>query len=141
MPSFLGKEHATLGTPVGAAIGGGVIFTAVLVLYGAIAASNEDLFWSLFAFSAVLFFMPYIGMVLAFLELRKRDSASARPFKAPGGLPGAYILTFLCLACLLACIALLMFVPNEGVVWEIVIGVIAVLLLGEWCIRYSESEK
>lgn len=141
MPAFLGREHAKLGTPVGAAIAGGGICTVVLVLYGTVAASNEDLFWTLFAFSAVLFFLPYIGMVLAFLKLRVVDAATERPFRVPGGTPVARIASVMCLGCLLFSIALLMYVPGEGIVWEVVIGVFAILLLGELFIRSSEKKE
>ena len=58
LPNFLAKEHATHGTPIGAAFTMGAIVTIILVTYGLLAGSNEDLFWKLFAASAVLFLMP-----------------------------------------------------------------------------------
>jgi hypothetical protein len=43
-------------------------------------------FWSLFAFSAVIFLLPYEGMLLAFVKMRIVDADHHRPFRVPGGL-------------------------------------------------------
>jgi amino acid transporter len=104
-----------------------VVCTLILIVYGRIATSNEDLFWALFAFSAVIFLAPYIGMVLAFQRMRMIDPARERPFKAPY----ARLLTLLCLAGLAGAIALLFYVPGEGLQWETILGVFGALVLGE----------
>ena len=63
----------------------GIVSTICLVLYGFMSGSNEDLFWSLFAFSAVIFLLPYQGMMLTFLKMRRVDADHPRPYRVPGG--------------------------------------------------------
>ncbi|GJL90585.1 APC family permease [Hyphococcus sp.] len=127
LPGFFGILNKTHGAPVGSAISMGVVCTLMLLVYGRIATSNEDLFWALFAFSAVIFLAPYVGMVLAFQRMRKIDPARERPFKAPF----AGLLTVLCLAGLFGAIALLFYVPGDGFQWETIVGVLGALVLGE----------
>jgi len=131
-----GKKH---GGPKGAALCMGVVCSLALILYGGLANSNEDLFWSLFSFSAVIFMLPYIGMVLAFLKLRLSDPESVRPFRLRGGPVVALILTGLCVFVLIATIFLFVFVPGEGLQWPTIWGVIAVLLIGEGLMRISRA--
>ena len=140
MPSFLGKEHKRFGTPVGAAIGLGVISTTVFAVYGFVAGSNEDLFWSLFACSAVLFLLPYIGLLLAFAKMRIVDAERPRPYKVPGGLLVALLLTAICVAILGITIFLFIYVPGAGVDWPVAIGCVVAMILGEMAIRLSEKE-
>lgn len=51
----------------------GIFGTLTLIFYGFLSNSNADLFWSLFAFSAVIFLLPYIGMLFAFIKSRNVD--------------------------------------------------------------------
>ena len=92
--------------PQGAAILMGIVCTAALILYGGLASTNEDLFWSLFSFSAVIFMLPYIGMVLAFAKLRFSEPTAPRPFRVAGGTLGACLLSGICVIILFATIAL-----------------------------------
>lgn len=133
-----GKEH---GGPIGAAICMGVVCSLALVLYGGLASSNEDLFWSLFSFSAVIFMLPYIGMVLAFLKLRFSDPDTTRPFRAPGGQVGAIVIAGLCVSVLIMTIVLFLYVPGEGLQQSTIWGVLVVLLVGEALIRLSKGHR
>ena len=101
LPRFLGHEHRRYGTPVGSAVVMGIITTAILAGYGLIATSNEDLFWDLFASSAVLFLLPYIGAIGAFLYMRVHDADRPRPFRVPGGMFFASLVTLVCIGLLL----------------------------------------
>ena len=141
LPNFLAKEHATHGTPVGAAFTMGTIVTIILVTYGLLAGSNEDLFWKLFAASAVLFLMPYVGAVAAFLRARRTDPDRERPFRVPGGMPLAIVITSVCIFILLTSILLFMYVPGAGFDWPVVFGSLAAIVLGEIAIRYAEHES
>jgi amino acid transporter len=85
LPALVRHREPSNGTPLGAAVLMGCISSAALLLYGFLAGSNEDLFWSLFAFSGVLFLLPYVGMVMAFLSMRRKDPTHPRPFRVPGG--------------------------------------------------------
>jgi len=141
LPSILGKEHPRYGTPVGAAVAMGAVSTAVLLLYGLMASTNEDLFWSLFSFSAVIFLLTYIGMMLAFLKLRRDDADKPRPFLVPGGPFAAKFMAYLCLAVILLAIVLFVFVPGEGMQWPVLIGTIITMLIGEVLVRTAERES
>ena len=96
LPAVFGREHRVHETPVGAAILMGIVSTVILLTYGVLATTNADLFWSLFAFSAVIFLIPYVVLVFAFLKMRRADGDRPRPFRVPGGMAGATIITVLC---------------------------------------------
>ncbi|MBT8101552.1 MAG: APC family permease, partial [Gammaproteobacteria bacterium] len=139
LPTFLSIEHQKYKTPLGAAITTGVVGTLVIVLYGALSGSNEELFWSLFACSAVIFLLPYAGMVLAFARMRMVDSQKHRPYRVP--LPNglAIPLAAYCAVVLLISASLLMYAPASGFDWPVLIGVAVVVTIGEIVIRTSEK--
>ncbi|UTW45221.1 APC family permease [bacterium SCSIO 12696] len=141
LPKFLGKTHPQSGTPVGAAIAMGILSTLVLLFYGIIASSNEDLFWSLFSFSAVIFLLTYIGMMLAFLKLRKVDAERHRPFRIPGGSWLPKLSAYSCLSVILLALVLFIWIPEEGMQWPVFLGTVVTMLLGEALVRKAEKEK
>ncbi|MEM6302572.1 MAG: APC family permease [Pseudomonadota bacterium] len=141
LPSWFATESRATGTPVGAAVMMGLITTGALLIYGLTAGSNEDLFWTLFAFSSVLFFLPYLGMVLAFFRLRFHDAEHSRPYRVPGGQIGASVATACCCVVLSTAIVLLMYTPGEGASWSVVLGVLCSLLVGEVLIRVAERKR
>ncbi|BFM15656.1 APC family permease [Maricurvus nonylphenolicus] len=140
LPRVFGVESKKQ-TPVGASIIMGVSSTVILILYGFLVDSNEDLFWSLFAFSGVIFLLPYVGMLLAFIKLRLRDGEHYRPYKIPGNNTFASLLAVVCIAILILSITLFIYVPGEGVQWPVLIGTLFALLIGELAIRYAETQK
>ncbi len=97
LPRIFAIESKKLGTPIGAAVLMGIVSTIVLVLYGFLSGSNEDLFWSLFAFSAVIFLLPYEGMLMTFIKMRIIDADHIRPYRVPGGLGTARFAAWTCL--------------------------------------------
>ena len=141
LPRVFAIEHRQLGTPVGAAVLMGVVSTIVLVLYGFMSGSNEDLFWSLFAFSAVIFLLPYEGMLLTFVKMRVVDPDHPRPYRVPGGLGAARLAAWTCIAVLGLSIVLFMYTPGEGLEWPVLFGVVVTLLIGEFVIRFSENHR
>lgn len=141
LPKFLAKEHPVNGAPVGAAVTMGAVTTGVLLAYGLMASSNEELFWQLFAASAVLFILPYIGAVAAFWHARRHDAGRPRPFRVPGGPLVASLITIVCIFLLLVTAVLFMYVPSEGFDWPVVIGSVGSILLGEVMILWSEYEN
>lgn len=142
LPAIFAKEHPKHGTPVGAAVAMGVVSSLVLVLYGVMAADNEDLFWSLFSFSAVIFLLTYIGMMLAFIKLRRDDANKNRPYRVPGGEVLAKIMALTCLAVIILAIVLFIYVPGTddgaGMQWPVLIGTIVTMLVGEVMVRLAE---
>jgi amino acid transporter len=141
LPKVFAIESKKLGTPVGAAILMGLVSTLVLVMYGFMSGSNEDLFWSLFAFSAVIFLLPYQGMLLAFMRARKEDAEHPRPYRVPGGSGAAVLAAWTCIGVLALSIVLFMYTPGEGPEWAVVTGVIVTLLIGEVVIRFAENHR
>jgi amino acid transporter len=138
LPKFLASEHKKYGTPVGSAVVMGIITTLILLGYGLLATSNEDLFWNLFASSAVLFLLPYLGAIASFLYMRRFDPGTPRPFRVPGGMPFATTITLVCIGLLLMTILLFMYVPGEGFNWLVVSVAIGSILLGEAMMRLAE---
>ncbi len=141
LPRIFAFENKSLGTPIGAAVLMGIVSTIVLLLYGFLALSNEDLFWSLFTFSAVIFLLPYLGMLLTFLKLRRTDPEHHRPYRIPGGMPLARLCAWACFVVLALSIVLFVYTPVDGVQWPVLIGVIVTLLFGEGVIRSAEGGK
>lgn len=74
------KNHA----PVGPAVLLGLASTVLLLVYGLTATSSSGLFWTLLAFTSIIFFLPYVVMSFALIKLRKSDPDAERPFKIPG---------------------------------------------------------
>jgi amino acid transporter len=103
--------------------------------------SNEDLFWSLFAFSAVIFLLPYQGMLLTFLKLRRVDADHYRPYRVPGGTAVARVAAGLCMTILALSIFLFLYTPGSGFEWAVVAGVVVTLLIGEVVIRFAENHR
>jgi amino acid transporter len=119
----------------------GVLTTLILLAYGFLATSNEDLFWDLFASSAVLFLLPYLGAVGAFWYARKHDAGRPRPFRVPGGMPFATAISIVCIGLLLMTVLLFMYVPGEGFNGLVVSVFVLSILLGEAMMFLAEHQK
>lgn len=141
LPRFFGWKDKRHGAPIGSAIAMGAIGTVVLILYGSAASSNEDLFWGLFAFSAVIFLAPYAALALAFFRMRLIDPKRRRPFRVPGGVVGAFLLTALCVSALSGAIFLFLYVPGEGVQQMTLIGLLVAIAVGEILIALARAGK
>ncbi|MEZ5895190.1 MAG: APC family permease [Parvularculaceae bacterium] len=141
LPGFFAIRHPRHGGPVGAAVLMGVVCTLVLLLYGRLASSNEDLFWSLFSFSAAIFMLPYIGVVISYAVLRFTDPDRARPFRAPGGVITAMLIAASCAAVLGCTISLFFFVPGDGWQAPTLVGVAVTLFIGAILIRVGMAEN
>jgi amino acid transporter len=141
LPKIFALEHPTLGTPIGASVLMGLVSTLVLGLYGFMSGSNEDLFWSLFAFSAVIFLLPYQGMLLTFMRMRKVDADHPRPYRVPGSIGMARLAAWTCMIVLGLSIVLFMYTPGEGLEFAVVSGVLITLAIGEVVIRFAENHR
>jgi amino acid transporter len=141
LPKYFAFSSKSKETPVGAAIAMGVVSTALLILYGFMAGNNEELFWTLFAFSAVIFLLPYQGLFMAFLKLRRVDRERERPFEIPGGYAIAVLCALACVIVLAITKVLFMYVPGDGIQWAVLLGVVVTCIIGEVVIRVSESDE
>ncbi|MBI5953954.1 MAG: APC family permease [Chloroflexi bacterium] len=135
LPAVFGKLHPVNKTPVGAYLITGIVSTLVLVIYGFMAGSNEELFWSLFAFSSIIFLLPYLALFPAFLKLRREDAAIKRPFQVPGGLGLATVIAVVCEIFILQAILFFIWVPGQPVDWAyatpVLTGIVVTIILGE----------
>ncbi|WOH36725.1 APC family permease [Thalassotalea fonticola] len=141
LPKIFAWEIKKTGTPLGASIMMGLVSTVTILLYGVLAGSNEDLFWSLFAFSAVIFMLPYIAMMLAFIKSRIDDPEHVRPYKIPGGIFIARLFAFSCITILSMAIVLFIYSPEEGMQWMVLAGVVVTIAIGEMIILSTEKSK
>ncbi|MBO6667348.1 APC family permease [Parvibaculum sp.] len=138
LPPMFARLHAVHKTPASAAIVTGVVTTVVIVIYGFLAADAEDLFWTLFAFSSIVFLLPYLLMFAAFLRLRSIDASTARPYRVPGGEGGAWVLALLCILFILQAIVFFIYTPGEfdaTYAASVAIGVLVTILIGEFLVR------
>lgn len=128
------KAHA----PVGPAVLMGIASTVLMVVYGLTAGSGSDLFWTLLAFTSIIFFFPYIVLSFALIKLRHDDPDIERPFAIPGKvLPTVVALAH---AALLAFAVVGFTLPPEGedpVTYLVVVvgGVIVTQIIGELVIN------
>ncbi len=139
LPAFFGQLHPVNKTPVGAYILTGIVSSAVLIIYGLMATTAEDLFWSLFAFSSIVFLMPYLALFPAFLKLRRTDADRPRPYRVPGNHLTAVLMTIVCVLFILQAIVFFIWVPGEPVDWgyaiPVLVGVAVTLIVGEFLIK------
>ncbi len=145
LPAIFGRIHPINKTPVSAFILTGAVSTLVIVLYGFMAGSAEDLFWTLFAFSSMVFLMPYLGLFPAFLKLRKTDANRERPYRVPVNNSVARIIAVICELFIIQAIVFFIWVPGEPIDWAyaapILIGVAVTLLLGELLLDLAAHKK
>jgi glutamate:GABA antiporter len=128
LPALFGRLHPVNQTPVNALLLTGAISTVIFLLYGVMAGSAEDLFWTLFAFSSIIFLLPYLVLFPAFVWLRWVDPAAARPYRVPVNTLGAVLLAAICELFILQAIVFFVWVPGEPVNW----GLAAPVLTGVW---------
>jgi glutamate:GABA antiporter len=140
LPAIFAKMHSKFKTPTSSAIIGGLIGTFVLIVYGFLAKSAEDLFWSTFAFSSVVFLLPYFLLFASFLKLRRTEPDLVRPYKVPGGYPVAVVLSCICMAFIAQGIIFLIYKPGDftpAYAVSILGGVLITILIGEILVRAS----
>lgn len=145
MPVLLAWQHRVHRAPIGASLATSTIASLILLVYGVMATGAEALFWTIFAFGAILFLMPYIAMHLAFLRLRGRDPGHEGVFRLPGGRWVSYPLSALCIGILGAAIVLFFWVPGEPIdlmfMAQVGGGVVITLTIGEILVYRGERRR
>lgn len=129
------------GYPLGALIITGLTASAIIILYGFMAEDASSLFFTLLAFSSILFFMPYIIMFMAYIRLKNKDKYIERSFVAPYG----KILALVCQVILYSSMILFIWIPGEELdvsySGPIIAGVIIVLMIGEYLIKMTSKKN
>lgn len=145
LPRVFGRLHPVHHTPASAALITGIVSTVVIVLYGLLASSAEDLFWTLFSFSSIVFLLPYLLMFGAFLRLRQLDAARPRPYRVPGGMAVARLLVALCVVFIVQAIVLFVWVPGDAfdrtAGFALLGGVLVTLMIGEVLIWHAHRAR
>lgn len=143
LPAIFGKMHPVNKTPVSAFIITGIVSSAVIILYGFMAGSAEDLFWTLFAFSSMVFLLPYLALFPAFLKLRKIDPERERPYRVPGGNGAATAMVVICMLFIIQAIVFFVWVPGEPIDWAyaapVLIGVVLTVIVGELLLKPAKK--
>ncbi|WP_409560739.1 APC family permease [Hyphomicrobium sp. MC8b] len=143
LPSIFAKLHPVYKTPANSAILCGVIASVVLLIYGWLAKSSEDLFWTTFAFSSVVFLLPYFLLFLSFLKLRKDDPDIRRPYRVPGGYPVAVLLSSICMLFILQAIVFFIYKPGAvdmTYIGAVLGGVVLTVIVGEFLVHGKRPE-
>jgi glutamate:GABA antiporter len=145
LPIIFGKLHPVHQTPRSAAIITGLVSTFVIIVYGFLAADAEDLFWTLFKFSTIIFLLPYLLMFPAFICLRRKENHLTKAYTMPGGITIATMFATICELFILQGIVLFVWVPGKAFLsyetLAIMIGTLAVLVIGEILIHRTQASS
>ncbi len=143
-PKVFGIVHKKYKTPVGSTILCGVLSTVILLIAGFMAENTEEMFWALMSMTAMIFLMPYIILMFAFVKLRLTDDTE-RPFRAPVSNFGAIAIAIFVSLNMLAGILMFVYVPGEPVDWGYCGQFFCVIALalgcGELMIRACDKNK
>jgi amino acid transporter len=146
LPKVFSHMHPRRGTPVGAALlcsVVGTVFTlGYAVLFSLTDGAVDDLFWNLFAFSSVIFLLPYIVMMLAFRKLRQIDPDRLRPYRVPGGHVAELLTAWVPTILLVAAAGFFVCDPwdfSMEVTGSIVVGLVATVLIQEYFCRRAPT--
>ena len=141
------KHMTKRDTPAGAAHLTAIVSTTLTLVYGVLFwltdGSIDELFWSIFAFSSIVFLLPYLMMALSFLKLRVTDADTPRPYRVPFGRFGAWTATGLCLTLLTAAIVFFVVDPfdmgsfDQQTFWLIVGGLAVTFAFQEFFVARS----
>ena len=113
-PSVFGHYHKRWGTPDYAIYLTGAVATALTILNYWLFGTREDVFWTTFSLSAVVFLIPFLVMFPALVVLRRKHPDRPRPFRVPGGAVGAWICTVLCTLIMALVIFIFFYQVPEG---------------------------
>jgi len=143
-PKAFGIVHSKYKTPVGSSVIAAVLSCLLLITFGLVANTAEELFWALMSFFAVIFLLPYVVMPLAFAKLRFSESKK-RPFKMPVSNSIALLIAVFLSLNIIAAIILFIYVPGEPINWpfliQIMTGVLLTLTYGEFMIINQEKKS
>ena len=144
LPPLFAKRHGTFGTPLGASLLTALLATALLLLYGRLAETSDDLFWTLTAFASILFLLPYVGLFATFIALRRRNGRRPGAYAIPGPSWLALLLASAAALFVVQAILLFVWVPGESFdgafALPVVGGVVATVAAGERLIGKAEAE-
>ena len=127
---FLGHRNAKYGTADNLYIVMGVVASALCILNYALSGDANDVFWTLFSFSSIVFMLCYVIEFVAALKLKFSDN-TPRVYEVPGGKFGMVVCVILCeVSVLLAILGLLDLDVTGYGFWMQLIGLILTFVVG-----------
>ena len=137
---FLGHRHKKYGTPDHLYYILGIVSTLLIALNYALSGDANEIFWTIFSFSTLIFFLSYLFMFPAAVALRIKDPQTERPYKVPGGVTGVTICAILGELIIGACVVFLFKDSGGGFpLWVLIIGTLLTTLTGFWL--YAAGKK
>jgi amino acid transporter len=91
---ILGHKHPKHGSPDYAFVVMGIIGTVLIIGNSIGMQSIQQIFWTIFALSSVIFLLPYLLMFPAVIRLRSLHQEKERPYSIPFGKIGLWITVF-----------------------------------------------
>ena len=88
---ILGHRHHKYNSPDYAFYVMGVVGSLLLVGNYIGMQNVQQIFWTIFALSSILFLLPYLFMFPAVLKLRQTEPDTERPYRVPGGKIGLWV--------------------------------------------------
>ena len=137
---FLGHRHPKYGTADNLYYVMGVVSSLLLVLNYSLSGDANDVFWTIFAFSSIVFMLCYLLMFPAALKLKFTDD-TPRVYAVPGGKVGMVIIFILCMFSVgIATFSLLDLDPSGYGFWMQTIGLILTFGVGVY-LYYTGKKK
>jgi amino acid transporter len=139
-PSVFGHLNRRFGTPDYAFVLMAAVATVLTVLNYALFGGNQQIFWTIFSLSSIVFMAPYVLMFPALLVLRRKFPHTPRPYRVPGGRVGAWLAVLLAEAFVTLGLVLFLVVIPTGqsrAVYTAIVGggALVTLLVGIWLSR------
>ncbi|AHF58260.1 APC family permease [Spiroplasma eriocheiris] len=115
------KTFATVlknNSPFWSTIITGIICTILLIIAGVMSPSGEisDIFWQLYAFSSIIFLLPYLLIFPSFLIIRYKYPNLKRPFKIPG--PQWFQWIVVIIPMLILCLSIILFLFGKIIIHQ-----------------------
>ena len=137
---FLGHRHPKYGTADNLYYVMGVVSSLLLVLNYTLSGDANEVFWTIFAFSSIVFMLCYLLMFPAALKLKYTDD-TPRVYAVPGGKFGMTIIFILCMLSVgIATFSLLDLDPSGYGFWMQTIGLILTFGVGVY-LYYAGKKK
>lgn len=133
-PGLLGHRNKKYGTPDYSYYILAIISTVLIVINFSLSADANDIFWTILAFSFVVFLLPYLWLFPTVVKLRHKDKDINRPYKIPGGNFGLYLCSILGEIFILASLILLFWpdpTTDQTLYYStLIIGTIITIIIG-----------
>lgn len=142
---LLGHKHPKYGTADYSYYIYGLISSFLVIVNFSLSEDANAIFWTILAFSFVIFLLPYLWLFPSAVKLRKIDKETKRPYKVPGGELGLKIAATIGEIFIIAAIGFL-FLPDDSynlVIYytTLIVGTIITVLIGIRLYNRGKKQK